>query len=108
MKISPEMELLRHRGHFYLQRHKYDEAIKDFTASINAGGLAPAYHSRALAYFYKDDYSSAAEDLEHFFKINTDKEYSGSVAHSRVCSGLRRHGFNIEGCAIPEKGGEKK
>ncbi len=106
--IAPEAELLRHRGQLYLSQHKYDQAIEDFSRAIKAGGVAPLYHSRAVAYFKKDDYAGAAEDLEQFFKLNTDKEYSRSVAASRICAGLRKRGFAVEGCAAPENGGEKK
>ncbi len=106
--MAPEAELLHHRGHLYLTEHKYDQAIEDFTRVIKAGGVAPLYHSRAVAYFHKDDYAGAAEDLEQFFKLNTDIEYSKSVAASRLCAGLRKHGFDVAGCAVPENGGEKK
>jgi tetratricopeptide (TPR) repeat protein len=106
--LSPDSELLRHRGHLYLGQRKYDKAIEDFTGALKAGGVAPLYHSRALAYYRSDDYARAAEDLGKFFELNTDKVYSGSVAASRICSGLRKHGFAVEGCAAEEKGGEKK
>jgi len=106
--LAPEAELYRHRGHLYLTQRKYDKAIEDLSQALKAGGVAPLYHSRATAYFKKDDYASAAEDLAQFFKLNTDKEFAGSVASSRICSGLRKHGFAVEGCAAPENGGEKK
>ena len=106
--MSPGSELLHHRGHLYLTQHKYDQAIEDFTRVIKAGGVAPLYHSRASAYFHKDDYAGAAEDLEQFFKLNTDKEYSKSVAASRLCAGLRKRGFEVAGCAAPENGGGKE
>ena len=105
---APEPELLCHRGHLYLALHKYDQAIDDFSLALKAGELASAYQSRATAYFRKDDYAAAAEDLERFFKLNKDKEYSRSVAGSRVCSGLVKRGFAVAGCAAPENGGEKK
>ena len=106
--MSPENELLRHRGHLYFTQRKFDQAIADFTRAIKAGGIAPLYHSRAMAYYSKDDYSSAADDLEQFFKLNTDKGYSQSVSGSRICAGLSKHGFSVEGCASPAKGVEKK
>jgi len=106
--ISPEAELLRHRGQLYLSQRKYDQAIEDFSSALKAGGIVPLYHSRATAYFKKDDYANAAEDLEQFFKLNTDKEYSRSVAASRVCSGLRKRGFAVEGCAAPGNRGRRK
>ncbi len=108
IKIAPEPELLRHRGHLYLQRHQYDKAIADFTACIKAGGLAPVYHARALAYFHKDDYAAAADDLAQFFRRNTDSQYAASVARSRLCRKLRKRGFDVEGCepatGTPEEG----
>ena len=106
--MAPETELLRHRGHLYLGQRKYDKAIEDFSRAIKAGGVAPLYHSRAMAYYRGDNYAGAAEDLEQFFKLNTDKDFSRSVASSRICSGLRKHGFAVEGCAAQENGGEKK
>ncbi|MCX5785765.1 MAG: hypothetical protein NTX59_08740 [Elusimicrobia bacterium] len=108
IEMAPETELLRHRGYLYFTQYKYDQAIADFTRAIKAGGVAPLYHSRAMAYYRKDDYSGAADDLEQFFKLNTDNEYSKSVSGSRICSGLRKHGFAVEGCAAPENGGKKK
>jgi tetratricopeptide (TPR) repeat protein len=107
IKLAPEAELLRHRGHLYLQQHKYDQAIDDFTAAIKAGDTAPAYHSRAMAYFYKDDYSGAADDLDQFFKLNKDKDYSASVARSRLCKGLIRHGLQVAGCTAGAEGDKK-
>jgi len=108
IKIAPETEPLRHRGYLYFTQRRYDQAIADFTRAIKDRGIAPLYHSRAMAYYQKDDYSGAANDLEQFFKLNTDKEYSRSVSVSRLCYGLRKRGFIVEGCADPENGGEKK
>ncbi len=107
LALAQDGELLRHRGHLYLGQRKHDKAIEDFTAALKAGGVAPLYHARAIAYYRSDDYARAAEDLGQFFKLNTDKAFSVSVASSRICSGLRKHGFAVEGCA-PENGGEKK
>jgi tetratricopeptide (TPR) repeat protein len=104
IKMSPEPELLRHRGYLYLQQRKYDQAIADFTAAIKSGDTAPAYHSRALAYFYKDDYADAADDLGQFFKLNTDKDYAASVACAHICKALRKRGFAVEGCAAVKSG----
>ncbi len=103
IKLSPQPELLRHRGHLYLQRRQYDKAIADFTACIKAGGLAPVYHSRALAYFRKDDYAAAADDLAQFFRRNTDRQYAASVARSPLCRKLRKRGFDVEGCEAGEE-----
>ncbi len=108
IKMAPEPELLQHRGHLFMQQHKYGPAIEDFSRAIKTGGSASLYHSRALARKHKDDYAGAAGDLERFFELNTDKEYSSSVAHSPICSGLRRRGFEVEGCAAPESGGREK
>lgn len=107
IKMAPEPELLRHRGDIYLRLHEYEKAIADFTAAIKGGAAAPVYYSRAIADMRQDDYAGAAEDLGQFFKLNTDKDYSVSVAHSRLCSGLRRRGFEVPGCA-PATGGDKK
>ena len=105
--LAPEAELLLHRGHLYLTQHKYDQAIDDFTRALKAGGTAPLYHSRATAYYRKDDYAAAAEDLELFFKHDTNKEYSRSVSVSHICAGLRKHGFTLEGCAAAAGGNGK-
>ncbi len=107
IKISPQGELLAQRGHLYLRQRKYDQAIADFTRAIKAGAPAPAYHARAAAYFAKDDYAGAAEDLGQFFKLNTDRDFAASISRSKICKSLRRHGFSVEGCAAEAREAQK-
>lgn len=108
IKISPQPALLLQRGYLYLRQRKHEQAIADFTRALEEGGPPTAYHSRAVAYFSKDDYAAAAEDLELFFKQNTDKDFAGTISRSRLCRGLLKHGFAIEGCAKPEAEGGKR
>lgn len=57
------------RGEAYLKAKKYQEAIKDFTASLTYNPRwSPAYLSRAKAHYYCGDYVSARSDLEKFFQ----------------------------------------
>ncbi len=107
IKMSPQGELFAQRGHLYLRQRKYDKAIADFTKAIKAGAPAPAYHARAAAYFAKDDYAGAAEDLAQFFKLNTDKDFAASISRSKICKSLRRHGFAVEGCAAEAREAQK-
>jgi tetratricopeptide (TPR) repeat protein len=75
------------RGNLYYNDKKYDQAIADYTVTIDyfegtlqekvekkegekEGGLDRAYHNRALCKYNKGEYQNAIEDYKKALKIN--------------------------------------
>jgi tetratricopeptide (TPR) repeat protein len=106
IRINPkESFYYRHRGDVYADKKNYDQAIVDFTEAVNLelneakdltdhgpfkAGWSYTYHSRAMAYVEKGDYTLAAADLEKAVELVPDDELSReklAIVKKRAVSG---------------------
>ena len=68
---SPAMDLLLQRGKDALQAEDYKLAVEHFTAlTDHAPDFAEGYHQRAIAYYRRDLYGPALDDLEMALSLN--------------------------------------
>lgn len=68
---SPAMDLLLERARKAMEAEDWDAAIEHLTAlTDHAPDFAEGFNARALAYFRKDRYGPALEDLRHTLELN--------------------------------------
>ncbi|MNR78047.1 lipoprotein NlpI [compost metagenome] len=59
------------RGLAYLREKRYDDAIADFSRTVQLSPkVAQAYYNRALAYYSAEKYTEAMADLDHALSLN--------------------------------------
>jgi tetratricopeptide (TPR) repeat protein len=64
------------RGHCYLLRGDFDQAIGDFTGALASDpDYHDAYYLRGVAHYYAGDFDRCREDLEEFLTVGTDPQY---------------------------------
>jgi tetratricopeptide (TPR) repeat protein len=73
--------ILFNRGRTYLLGKKYQEAIGDFSVTIQQSpGIFQAYYNRAIAYYSVEEYGKAMDDLNRAWLLKKD---SGPVQYVR-------------------------
>jgi len=66
-----DVDVFNHRGMLYVKKKMFDEAINDFTKSINLDPqFCGSYNQRGQAYIYKEMYDEAIEDLNKAILLN--------------------------------------
>jgi|GEM_PF-3532366 len=87
------------RGMLQQDLNNPELALRDLDAALR---LTPAnagvYHAKALLYMEKGDFAPAADNLQLFFRYNTDSNARDIVGASYECEELLAMGYDIKAC----------
>ncbi len=99
---SSDLNMLSDRGRILLSTDRYQEALNDFNAIINAGIQTDAvYYNRGMAHYHLGNYGDAEKDFEMAVSLNrTDEDYFIFRALSRLALGQTESSFQDFSSAI--------